>query len=181
MTSFVIAARTLLAGVFLLSGVSKSKSRTDFDAFVASVRDLALVRFSAAMGVARAVIGAELAIALMLVVGVSERVSFALAAALLAVYCATIAVVIRRGGRTSCRCLGASALPLGPWHLVRNGALIAVAVAASAVPPTPEPSAAELVVAVAVAVAVLGHVVYFDDLVEAFSASRERELERRIE
>jgi hypothetical protein len=64
----------------------------------------------------------------------AHRTGLALAAALLGAFAAAIALSLRRGSRTPCRCFGASATPLGPRHVVRNLLLTAGAAAGAVAP-----------------------------------------------
>jgi uncharacterized membrane protein YphA (DoxX/SURF4 family) len=70
----------------------------------------------------------ELALGAALIAQLWRRASAALAIALLLAFTAMIANRLRQGEHPPCACFGAwSASPIGPGHLLRNAALIAVA------------------------------------------------------
>jgi uncharacterized membrane protein YphA (DoxX/SURF4 family) len=73
----------------------------------------------------------ELAVGAALVVGIATPVPAILAVLLLVAFTALIVVRLAEGEHPPCACFGAwSATPIGPRHLVRNGALILLGLAA---------------------------------------------------
>lgn len=65
----------------------------------------------------------EVAIVVLLAVPVTARVGAALAALALLGFTAVIVAALRRGSLAACRCFGASTVPLGRRHVLRNGLL----------------------------------------------------------
>ncbi|MDQ7909752.1 MauE/DoxX family redox-associated membrane protein [Phytohabitans sp. ZYX-F-186] len=125
MSGFVIGCRCLIGVVFVAAAASKLRSRPAFSAFTGSVRQLRLLPPRLAAPAAGAVVAAEAAIVVAMVV--APDIGFLLAAGLLlAVTVATI-TTIHRGVRARCQCFGTSGTNLGLRHVVRNAALLAVA------------------------------------------------------
>ncbi|GAA2230076.1 hypothetical protein GCM10010232_15470 [Streptomyces amakusaensis] len=130
MPYLVIGARCLLGAVFLAAVLGKVAGRGSFGAFVASVRALRVLRPGLARPVALGVLSAECAVSVLLLAPLpapAVTAGFLAAAGLLAVFAAGIVRALRRGTAAPCRCFGASAVPLGVRHLVRNAVLAAVA------------------------------------------------------
>lgn len=123
-----IGLRCLVGVVFLVAVAGKVYGRTAFGGFAASVRRMVPMPAVAVRPVAVAVVASELAVCVLLATPVrpAAEVGFALAGGLLVVFGAAIALAVRRGTRTPCRCFGASVVPLGHRHVVRNLALAAV-------------------------------------------------------
>jgi hypothetical protein len=166
-----IAIRGLIGMVFLLSSASKLSGRRAYAAFVASVRELALLPARAASGVAVVVVVAELAIWFLLAVPVPVAATggFAIAALLLTVFAIGIASSVVRGARVRCRCFGASTTPLGFRHVVRNAVLAVVAlVGVLAVPMSGPVQPGGLVVAISAGLLFGSFVALLDDFVELF-------------
>jgi uncharacterized membrane protein YphA (DoxX/SURF4 family) len=70
----------------------------------------------------------EIIVGAALVVQVARRPAALVALGILLVFTALLAIRLREGKRPPCACFGAwSVKPLGPGHLARNAALIAVA------------------------------------------------------
>ncbi|MEU8172870.1 MauE/DoxX family redox-associated membrane protein [Microbispora hainanensis] len=125
--AYLFAFCRLLTGiVFLMSAVSKLRGRAAYEEFTAATR--ALVRLPA-RPVAALVVTAEAAVAPLLAWPPTVLAGFCLALGLLVAFTVAIAVALRRGRRVSCRCFGASAVPVGPGHLVRNAVFLAAAAA----------------------------------------------------
>lgn len=73
----------------------------------------------------------ELVVGAVLVTQLARRPSALVATAILAVFTALLLVRLAQGRRPPCACFGAwSARPIGPWHIVRNLALLGVGVVA---------------------------------------------------
>jgi len=73
----------------------------------------------------------ELSVGALLIVRVMVPVVASIAIALLVAFSIVIALRLREGSRPPCACFGAwSAAPIGPWHLVRNAALVALGLVA---------------------------------------------------
>lgn len=133
MDHVTVGAQALLAAVFGVAAVGKV-ARAAFHEFVTATGRLLPARWRGWRRlVAGAVLSAEVAIVVAVVVPLSAPVGFGLALALSTVFGVAVAGALRRGDRVPCRCFGATQTPIGPVHLVRNGVLAAVAVAGLAV------------------------------------------------
>lgn len=130
MLYLALGIRCLLGGVFLVSFLTKISGRTEFDQFVASVHGMKLLPRAFARPVAVAVVVAEFAVCVLLASPVRPAAvaGLLLAAGLLLSFMIGVAGAINRGAREPCRCFGASQVPLGPRHLVRNAVLTLCAV-----------------------------------------------------
>ncbi len=110
----------LLAGVFAVSGSVKVASP--------SGTAVAMVRFgllrSPSAGVARAVGGGELVLAMLIAALADTGAPLAAAAVALIGLSVLIATALIRGERFPCGCFGPSNEPLSYWSLLRNGLLI---------------------------------------------------------
>ncbi|GAA2397545.1 methylamine utilization protein MauE [Actinomadura vinacea] len=160
-----IGSACLIGLVFAVSAVSKVR---DFGGFARSVRALVPVGPGHVRLVAITTTALEALVPPLLIAPPTAPYGFGLAAALLVAFTAAIAASIRRGRRATCRCFGPSSVPLGPRHLVRNGALFACAVLGGLSPGGLPPAGGIAVAAAAGAVgAVL--IVSLDDIVELFA------------
>lgn len=171
----VLACQATLAGVFLFSFAGKVRNRKAYEEFVASVVVLQLARYRGSRMLALATVAAEAAAPVLLVVPFTSTAGFGLSACLLTAFTAVIVISLRRGSRTPCRCFGASSVPIGPPHLVRNLILLAGGgvglvggLTATAVPRDP----AWIVLTLAVAGLALLLVVRLDDLVTLFGSAK---------
>ncbi|MEX2981180.1 MauE/DoxX family redox-associated membrane protein [Streptomyces sp. C36] len=170
-----LGIRCLIGAVFLASSVGKTAGPGAFDRFVSSVDGMRIVPPRSSRSVARWVVAAEAAVcaALITPLPVAAVAGFVLAAALLAVFTAGIALTVRRGTRTPCRCFGTSASVLGPRHLVRNLALAAMAVTgAIAVTAGGGTAPAGAVLAACTGLLLGGLVAALDDILDLFRTSR---------
>lgn len=181
MATVIIGARCLVGVVFLVSAVTKLRSRAAFAEFVASLRATGLVPARWARRVAVVVVLTEAAIPALLAVPVLIAVpaplaaaGFALATGVLGVFTVGLALAVSRGVRTPCRCFGASVAPLGLPQIVRN-ALLTVTAAAGLVAVLADGSAgwghthpATVAMACAVGLVLAILAITFDDLVDLF-------------
>lgn len=171
-----IGIRCLIGIVFLVSAVSKTAGRKAFPSFVVSLRDMRLLPPRTVTVTAGCVVFAEFASCTLLLMPhrLLPAAGLGLAALLLTVFTAVIAVTVRRGGRTPCRCFGASATPLGPRHLVRNTALAALAVIGAlwTVGPGNPPTVSRSVVPAVLGLLLGGMVTVLDDLIALFRPVR---------
>ncbi|WP_410596600.1 MauE/DoxX family redox-associated membrane protein [Amycolatopsis sp. lyj-23] len=159
------AAAALIAVVFAASSVSKLR---DFRGFARSVPALVPMPAGWVTPVSVAVVAAELASAVLVLV--TAVAGFVLASALLLAFTVAIAASLRRGRRAPCRCFGAAETPIGPRHLARNGLLICFAVLGALAPEHGLPVAgAAVAFAAGAVVAVL--VVAMDDIAVVFARS----------
>ncbi|GAA1556420.1 methylamine utilization protein MauE [Actinomadura kijaniata] len=158
----------LIGLVFAVSAFTKLRDRAGF---TRSVPDLVPALPARLLGpLAHTVIALEAAVPVLLAVPATRILGFGVALVLLAAFTVAIAGALRRGRRAPCRCFGASAAPLGPRHLVRNGVLLAAASAGALAPGGAAPAAGLAVAAAAGLVAGL-LIVSFDDLVDLFAGS----------
>lgn len=161
------ACAGLIVVVFAVSAISKLR---DFAGFERSLPALVPVRSALVCPLAVAVVVAEAAIPVLLVVPPAMAYGFGLACALLAAFTAAVGVALRRGRRAPCRCFGASSTPMGPRHLVRNTALLAIAVLGLRAPEGLPPPAGLAVAAVAGLVGAI-LIVSLDDIIDLFARS----------
>ncbi|GGT02162.1 methylamine utilization protein MauE [Planobispora rosea] len=127
-----------LSVVFGASLASRA-GRDAFRAFAASAGPLSLFParlrgpLAATVVAAEAVVAAGLAVGLLRpwwpALGAVALCAFAGAAGLLGAFTIAVVASLRRRDRTPCRCFGASPVPLGSRHVVRNALLLGVAVA----------------------------------------------------
>ncbi|MEV0591752.1 MauE/DoxX family redox-associated membrane protein [Nonomuraea cavernae] len=172
MEYLTFGCRWLVALVFAVSVVSKLKG--DRREFVESTRKLlgALLPSgsaptAAARLVAPLVVAAEAAVVLLL--APAPFVALTLAGVLVTAFGLAIALALRRGVATACRCFGGSA-PLSGWHLVRNALLLGAVAAGLTFDPGPLGAAetAGLAVTAVAALAAAAIVVRLEELGELF-------------
>ncbi|MEU9363637.1 MauE/DoxX family redox-associated membrane protein [Streptomyces avermitilis] len=170
MPYLVIVLRCLVGVVFLVSSVGKVAGRHAFSEFVIALRQLRMLPASAVSAVATCVVCVEAAIWVLLAIPepVATTAGFTLAAGLLTVFAVGIVVAMRRGVRAPCRCFGASASLLGPWHVARNVVLAGTAMGAAAVPAAGPVQLGGVVVAVSGGLLLGGLTAVLDDLVDLF-------------
>ncbi len=124
METSILVARLCLAGLFALAAAAKlaDRGRTR-----ASLLEFGVPSRVAAPG-AVALAAAELAVAALLVPAATARLGAFGGLALLLVFAAAVARVVRRGERPGCNCFGAvHARPVGWRTLVRNAVLGGIA------------------------------------------------------
>lgn len=121
MTTAANVAAIVLGLAFLLAGGSKLAAGP---AWPQQARELGAPAF-----VVPVLPWLEVAIGAALVVQLAEPIPAAGALVLLVAFSVLISVRLAQGRRPVCACFGAwSATPIGPAHLIRNGALIALGV-----------------------------------------------------
>ncbi len=125
----LLVVRLVVGGMFLVALVAKLR---DLPSFRSAVRGFRVVPRHLERPVAVAVLGAEAAVVLLLLVRATAVLGLALAAVLLVAFATGMARVVARGDRVPCGCFGRSAAPIGRAHVVRN-ALLATASAAGLV------------------------------------------------
>ncbi|GAA1566014.1 methylamine utilization protein MauE [Dactylosporangium maewongense] len=139
-----ITVRCAIGLVFLASSVGKLWGRGAFPAFVASLRGVGLLPRRLVRPAAIVLVVAEgvLCAALAVPTGLVPGLALVGAALLLGVFTVGVAVAVRRGTASTCRCFGASTERLGRRHVGRNILLTglatggaAAAFAAAASPP----------------------------------------------
>ncbi|WP_219414600.1 MauE/DoxX family redox-associated membrane protein [Pseudonocardia nigra] len=125
-------ARLVLGGVWIVAGAAKVG---DLDASVRAVRAYRLLPEPAVQVVGAALPMVEIALGVLLVVGLGVRVGAVLSALLMAAFVVGIASAWARGLRIDCGCFGsggelaAGEDPAYGWELARDGALLLVALA----------------------------------------------------
>jgi len=131
---FLLAARWVVAAVFLRSGLAKAADLPNFRAAVANYRLLPplLVR-----PVAAGLPFAEIAAAVLLAIGVLPVIVAAGLALLLVVFSAAIAINLLRGRVFDCGCAGSSGTrrTISWRHVITDLALAVVAAAIAVAPP----------------------------------------------
>ncbi|HEX4814545.1 MAG TPA: MauE/DoxX family redox-associated membrane protein [Nonomuraea sp.] len=163
----VLLLRAFLIGVFAVSAVGKLRGRPAWRAFTRSVRRIGRVPGAVVGPAAVAVVGAEVAIVVLLAVPGGASAGFVLAAGLLAVFSAALAYAVRGGSTEPCRCFGREEEPIGARHLGRNAVLLAAAVSGATLAPAAAGTPVQLagaVVCLTAALVAAGAVVLLDDL-----------------
>jgi hypothetical protein len=122
-----IGCRALLTVVLATAVTGKLGGRSPLAELATTLAGFGLPPRLAGRSAAAALVSAEAASAVLLVV--SPALGYALALLLFAVFMLGIAAALRRGRRIACRCFGASTTPIRQDHLARNLILIAIAAA----------------------------------------------------
>jgi Methylamine utilisation protein MauE len=131
----LLAARWLIAGLFLRSGLAKAAGLADFRSAVANYRLLpsALVR-----PVAVVLPLAEIVAAVLLALGILPLVVASVLAVLLVAFATAIGINLARGRVFDCGCAGSDAAPrMISWPHVATNLVLAVLAAAVAVASAP--------------------------------------------
>ncbi|HZI16600.1 MAG TPA: MauE/DoxX family redox-associated membrane protein [Myxococcus sp.] len=118
--------RLLLAVVFALAAGSKAWSRESFKDFTRTLGSFGVPKALEGAPLAAAVVVAEALCVLLLLA--AAPAGYALALLLLGGFTLGLVRAWRGAEPVSCRCFGASASPVGPAHLARNGLLLSVGV-----------------------------------------------------
>jgi len=124
MDALLLAARLILAAVFVVSGISKL---LDLSGSQAAMRSFGVPeRFTRAGGIALPI--AEVVIAVLLIPATTARWGALLAFILLAVFIAGISYSLSRGRKFDCHCFGQlTTSEIGPPTLIRNAVLAVLA------------------------------------------------------
>jgi hypothetical protein len=164
--------RWLVALVFAVSVVSKLRgNRREFVESTRKLLGALLPSGSASTATARLVaplvVAAEAAVVVLLIP--APFVALTLAGVLVTAFGLAIALALRRGVATACRCFGGSA-PLSGWHLVRNALLLGAVAAGLTFDPGPLGAAgtAGLAVTAGAALAAAVVVIRLEELGELF-------------
>jgi hypothetical protein len=166
-----IVARALLAVVFLVSAASKGATPKRFRVFADWVGALPLPWTSRSVPIAAGVVACEAAIVPLLIVPVTVRFGFALAAILLVAFIWSAVVILHRDHRTTCMCFGKSTSAMGWRHVVRDLILLFAALVGIPSSTDPLPAPAGLGVAILGAVALAVVVITWDDIAYLLSGS----------
>ncbi|MEU7041781.1 MauE/DoxX family redox-associated membrane protein [Streptomyces varsoviensis] len=174
--------RCLIGLVFLVSAVSKVSGRRSFTEFAEAVGVLAPVPGARRL-LAPAVVALEFAVAVLLAlpVPVAFRVGAWLAAALLLAFALGVALAVRRGAETACRCFGRSTSRIKGWQAVRNLALAVPAALAATLGPGSQGTAAGLALTAVMGLTCGAVVIALDDIVELFRPATAKTVEFRQE
>jgi predicted MFS family arabinose efflux permease len=171
LNSLTLADRLFLGLVFAVASFSKVRSRSDFDLFSGSLRELSVLPRWTDRVIAPAIPAAEALIALLLMFTVTAEAGFVAATGLSAMFTAVTARVVRGQVRVACRCFGASKAPLGWVHVARNAALaVGACLGAAGEPAAPryEPAAVAFALVIGGTAALV--VTRLDDIASLFSA-----------
>jgi uncharacterized membrane protein YphA (DoxX/SURF4 family) len=134
MNAALVAARLLLASVFVLAAAAKIADREGSGRAVREFR----VPERLALPAASLIPFAELGIAVAFLIGPMARWAAISAMVLLAVFSAAIAIALARGERIDCHCFGElSNAPVSRVSLLRNGALAGLAAFVALAPNAP--------------------------------------------
>ncbi|MDE2994195.1 MAG: hypothetical protein OXU67_09965 [Chloroflexota bacterium] len=141
MVHLLLFSAITMALAFTLSSAGKATNRA---AFERTIGDLRLVPQRLTQPLALAVLAAESAVVVLIVLGglvpgtALLRAGFLLALGLLVLFTAVLLSTLARRLTTSCACFGATTKPVSGWDVVRNGGLLLCAGAGywSAVEPT---------------------------------------------
>ncbi len=166
----VLTVRLVLMGVFLVSVLTKLRTRRAFGDFTTAVRRLGGLPPRLGTPAAVVVVAVEAGtVAMLAVPGLDGdgRAGLLLAGGLLLGFAAVLVTALRRGTTVACRCFGGSDEPVNRRHVARNAVLVACAVAGAAMTPaaggTPVAPPAAVLCLLGASIAV-GAVVLLDDL-----------------
>ncbi|WP_327586835.1 hypothetical protein OHA25_07360 [Nonomuraea sp. NBC_00507] len=173
MSHIEIFARCLIGLVFCASAIGKLRGAEAFLAFERSVRDLRLLPLATIRPTARAVVGAELTVPVLVTVPYTAQAGLATTLLLLTGFTVVVVLMLRRGTPASCACFGASGAPYGRRHVVRNLVLLTVA-AAGIVTPESALHPAGLAIAIVAAILASAVVVTLDELADLFASTAEQ-------
>lgn len=170
----VLTLRLVLTGVFLVSVLTKLRTRQAFGEFTTAVRRLGGLPAPLGPPAAVVVVAVEAGtVALLAAPGLDGdgRAGLLLAGGVLLGFAVVLLTALRRGTAEACRCFGRPDEPISRRHVARNAVLVACALAGAAMspaaggPPVAPPAAALCLLGASVAV---GAVVLLDDLVHLF-------------
>ena len=126
---FLLVVRLVVGGMFLVALAGKLR---DLPSFRSSLRGFRAVPRHLERPVAAAVLAAEVAVVVLVLLRSTAAFGLALAVVLLVAFATGMLRVLARGDRVPCGCFGRSTAPITRAHVVRN-ALLATAAAAGAV------------------------------------------------
>ncbi len=129
MLSFVVLGfRFVIAFVFLKAGLTKLRDPTRFGQ---AVRNYPLVREAAARLITRLIPFLEVAVGLLLALGVATEGAALAASGLLLGFTAAVLTALTRGLAIDCGCFGGAPMPVSGWTVARNAALLTMAASVS--------------------------------------------------
>ncbi|MEU4247996.1 MauE/DoxX family redox-associated membrane protein [Amycolatopsis sp. NPDC026612] len=169
----VLTVRIAVGGVFLVAVCGKVAGRAAFGRFAGWLA--ALLRPRLRRPVAIGLIAAEAAVVVLLAIPGTRFAGLAAAAVVLTGFAAAIVVLVRRGHRVPCRCLGTTGTrPMGTAEVLRNLVLAAASVAAVASGPGAPAAPADAVAAVFLGVTSALLIVRLDDVLALFGVTAGR-------
>lgn len=175
-----LGCRCVIGLVFLVSAVSKLRSRGAFREFTAWLVSLPLPVVRRCPGVLAAALAAvEAGIVVLDALPWAAwtvwtaPAALILAAVTLAVFTAGTWLAIRRGANQPCQCFGASATPLGRRHVIRDAVLCAIAVTGALTAGSVATSGGGIAVSLFAGAVIALLVVFLDDLAALYSAPGE--------
>lgn len=175
---FLLVVRVVVGGMFLVALAGKLR---DLPSFRSSLRGFRVVPRHLERPVASAVLAAEAAVVLLVLLRATAPAGLALAVVLLVAFAVGMVRVLARGDRVPCGCFGRSTAPITRAHVVRN-ALLATAAAVGAVVglvTAPEPlDGPVLLVLTLFSTAVIAVLVLSDQLLGAVEPPRRPEPRR---
>lgn len=172
LSDLLLVCRLTLILVLGVAGLAKLRDRREF---ATALGDFAFLPVAARPAIAVVVPAAEILAAVLLAVPGTLTAGLVVAAVLCAAFCALAVVTMGRGSSAGCPCFGSkTTVPMGPWHVARNGVLTALAVAGVVIAGTHGTAtpldAPALALAVATAAYLTALAVFTDDLAFFFSA-----------
>lgn len=165
-----------IAGVLVVSLVSKLRSAAAFRRFCAGVVELGVIPARLATSAAVATVAGELVTLGLLVVPATAALGLFVAGTVFAIFAFTLLRAVAKGAATSCHCFGATADTVSKRHVARTSLLAVLAYAGGVFSSTAHSSylsanVPTAIVAVAVAGVVVAAVVYLDELMWLFGSS----------
>lgn len=128
MAYLILGCRLVVAGIFLVSLISKIRNRAQYREFVVATAALTGTRAPVTGRLAGLTVAAEGAVVLLTALPVTATAGLLLAVAVLGAFTYALVRVVRRNRVVTCRCFGSSAAPVGWPQVLRNVVLILVAV-----------------------------------------------------
>lgn len=171
----VLTIRLVLAEVFLVSVLTKLRTRRAFGEFTTAVRRLGGLPTPLAAPAAVVVVTAEAGTVVLLAapgLDGDATAGLLLAGALLLGFAVVLARALRRGAAGPCRCFGGPDGPIGLRDVARNGVLVACALAGAVMTSAGSAGSGAAVAPAAAALCLLGAsvavgaVVLLDDLLD---------------
>ncbi len=132
MALVILAARCIIACLFIRAGVAKIVSLTDFRAAVTNYQ---LLPARLVSPVALSLPFAEVGAAILLAAGILPTVVAGFLTLLLLIFALAIGINLARGRVFNCGCAGAAPQEIGWTHVASNTAMAAVAIAVAIAPP----------------------------------------------
>ncbi|WP_158778804.1 MauE/DoxX family redox-associated membrane protein [Streptomyces cellulosae] len=161
--------RSLVGLVFLVSSLSKVSGRRAFDEFAAAVETLAPVPGARRL-LAPVVVALEFGVCVLLALPVPGvfRYGAWLATSLLLSFALGIALAVRRGTNTACRCFGRTSAPVSGRQALRNLALAIPTGSSALLGPAYGSTAAGTALTTVIGLTCGALVITLDDIVDLF-------------